>query len=228
MDNTNENNKEELSVYELLKRIKEGAFNPRLLTPEQRQECVEVLRLEGQTHAAIAELLKWNIKTIKRDWDDIRSRNAAKPSPELALRMIAELIEKAGSKYDSLTRLARGQKGSVQERSQAEYFGWKVLQEEAHLLQSLGYLPNQSAKFVGEIYHHHDNEGNADPKEMRKEIERIEKIIAEEGRSDPAIKAELDDIKKKLEAVELNQQIKDLADRVSGESKKEKENENNG
>jgi hypothetical protein len=114
---------------------------------------------------------------------------------------------------------------SVQEKSQAEYFGWKVLQEEAQLLQSLGYLPNQSAKFVGEIYHHHDNEGNADPKEMRKEIERIEKIIAEEGRNDPAIKAELEEIKKKLEAVELSQQIKDLADRVSGESNEQGRNQ---
>ena len=228
MESMNENNDEELSVYELLKRIKSDEFNPRLLTSEQRQECVEVLRLEGQTHAAIAELLKWNIKTIKRDWDEIRSRNAAKPSPELALRMIAELIEKASSKYDSLTRLARGQKGSVQEKSQAEYFGWKVLQEATQLLQSMGYLPNQAAKFVGEIYHHHDNEGNTDPKEMRKEIERIEKIIVEEGKNDPAIMAQLEEIKKKVELIELSQQIKDLSDQVSGEFNNQKEEGNNG
>ncbi len=224
MENTNEG----ISAYELLKRIKEEAFNPRLLTPEQRQECVEVLRLEGQTHGAIADLLKWNIKTIKRDWDDIRSRNATKPSPELALRLIAELIEKSGSKHDHLTRLARSKDGSVQEKAQAEFYAWKVLHETAQVLQSLGYLPNKSAKFVGEIYHHHGNEGNADPKEMRKEIERIEKIVAEEGKDDSALIAQLEEMKKKLEAIELSQQIKDLADKVSGESKKEKENENNG
>ena len=55
MENANESNKEELSAYDLLKQIKEGTFNPRQLTSEQRQECVEVLRLEGQTHAAIAQ-----------------------------------------------------------------------------------------------------------------------------------------------------------------------------
>ncbi len=228
MENTNENSKEELSVYELLKQIKEGAFNPRMLTPEQRQECVEVLRMEGQTHATIAELLKWNIKTIKRDWDDIRSKNATKPSPELALRMIAELIEKAGAKHDHLTRLARSKEGSVQEKSQAEFYSWKVVQEAAQLLQSLGYLPNQAAKFTGDVYHHHDNEAQTDPKEMKKEIERIERIIAEEGKDDPAIKVQLEDIKKKVELIELGQQIKDLSSQVSGESTKGKENETNG
>ena len=228
MENTNDNNKEELSAYELLKRIKEESFNPRLLTPEQRQECVEVLRLEGQTHGAIADMLKWNIKTIKRDWDEVRSKNATKPSPELALRMIAELIEKSGSKHDHLTRLARSKDGSVQEKSQAEFYAWKVLHETAQLLQSLGYLPNQAAKFVGEIYHHHDNEGNADPKEMRKEIERIEKIIVEEAKNDPAIMAQLEAIKKKVEVIELSQQIKDLSEQVSGESNNQKEEGKNG
>lgn len=218
----------EYPLMRFLSGFKEGAVNPRLLTPEQRQECVEVLRLEGQTHGAIADMLKWNIKTIKRDWDEVRSKNAAKPSPELALRMIAELIEKSGSKHDHLTRLARSKDGSVQEKSQAEFYAWKVLHETAQLLQGLGYLPNQAAKFVGEIYHHHENEGNTDPKEMRKEIERIEKIIVEEGKDDPAIKAQLEEIKKKVEAIELSQQIRDLSDQVSGESQKEKENENNG
>lgn len=226
MENEGEINKEEVSIFELLKRIKNGVFDPRLLTVEQRQECVEVLRLEGQTHAAIAELLKWNMKTIKRDWIAIQNKNATKPSPELALRMIAEMIEKSSSKHDYLTRLARSQSGSLQEKSQAEYYAWKVLQETVQLLQSMGYLPNLSAKFVGEIYHHHDGQQDIDLEEMKKEIQRIETIITDEGRDDPALKEKLDEIRNEFNKVELNQKIKDLSDKISGESAKQEEREN--
>lgn len=218
--------KEEATVYELIKQIRSEDLDPRLLTVEQRQECVEVLRLEGHQHAAIAEMLKWNIKTIKRDWDEIRARNAAKPTPELALRTIAELIMKASSKEDHLTRLARGKDGSVQERSQAEFYAWKVLNEAAQLLQSVGHLPSQSAKMVGDIYHHHENERQLSPEEMKVEIARIEKIIAEEGNDDPTITAKLDAIKKEIALIELSQQVRDLSNQVIDKPVNKKEQQN--
>ncbi len=223
---TNETNKEELSTFEMLKRIQAGSLNPRTLTEEQRQECVELLRLEGQTHAAIAELLKWNIKTIKRDWNEIRSRNAKKPTPEFALRHIAELIEQSGSKHDHLTRMARGDDGTVQERSQAEYYAFKVLSETTQLLQTMGYLPSKATKFMGDVYHHHDDD--RDPKEMRAEIDRIEKIMSEEGIQDPAMQARLEALRKKVDLAEVDKQITDLSANVADKTTPNKEDGSNG
>jgi len=223
MNKIPEKNQEEIPVYRILKQIKDGSLDPKNLSPEQRQDCVEVLRMEGQPYPVIAQLLERNEKTIKRDWDAICKRNSKKPSPEYALRLIGEMIAKANSKEDHLTRLARSKEGSIQEKAQAEYYAWKVLHEASQLLQSAGYLPSEPTKIAGEIHHFQEDRT---PAQLRDEIARVEKIIDEEGKNNPILREKLQVLKQKVEEMELRKKINDLADQVNAEVNKEKESEN--
>lgn len=82
MENNNQLiNKEETPVYKVLKQIKEGNIEARSLSKETRQECVEVLTLEGYSVSSIAQLLDRSEKTIKRDLEDIWQRNSKRPTP---------------------------------------------------------------------------------------------------------------------------------------------------
>lgn len=223
MNNVPDINHEEIPVYRVLKQIKEGSLDPKNLSPDQRQDCVEVLRMEGQSYSVIAQLLERNEKTIKRDWEVICKRNSKKPSPEYALRLIGEMIAKANSKEDHLTRLARSKDGSIQEKAQAEYYAWKVLHEASQLLQSAGYLPTQPTKIEGEIHHYQEDRT---PAQLKDEIARVEKIIEEECGNNPGLREKLQALKQKVEEMELKKQINDLADQVNIEVSKEKEPDN--
>ena len=211
-------NNDETPVYNILKEIKDKTLDPKTLTTVQRQSCVEVLKLEGQSYAAIAALLQWSEKTIQRDWESICRRNSEKPSPDYALRLIAQMMMKLNSKEEYLTRLANSKEGSMQEKGQAMYFAAKIILEAGQRLQSMGYLPTQPTKIIADVYQHSSDE--ADPVKLKEEVARIEKILNEEA-ANPALKAQLDEIKKKIDLVELSQQLKNISDQVSGESNKE-------
>lgn len=218
MNNIPEKHDDEIPAYRLIKQIKEGSLDPKNLSAEQRQDCVEALRMEGQSYPSIAQLLERNEKTIKRDWEAICKRNSKKPSPEYALRLIGELIEKASAKGDHLTRLSHSKEGSIQEKAQAEYYAWKVLQEASQLLQSAGYLPHQPTRIEGEVHHYQEDRS---PVQLKEEIARVEKIINEEGKDNPVLKEKLEVLKQKVEEMELRKQINDLADQVNTEANNE-------
>lgn len=217
-------NNEEMPALKILKQINSGELDPKKLTTPQRRQCVEVLKMEAHSHASIAKLLDCSEKTIQRDWDEISKRNAQKPSPEYALRLIAQLIMKANAKEDYLTRLASSKEGSMQEKAQAMYYASKVLLETIQLLQSMGYVPTQPTQIVGDIYHHADEDVDIDA--LKKEVVKIEKIISEEGISNPAIKEKLEMLKRKIEQGEISEGITDLKKEIKDQVKDNGEDSN--
>jgi hypothetical protein len=145
-DKENPNN-EETSALEKLMQIKNGAFDPKTITSEERQEMVEHLWMsEAQTEAAMAHLLKVSIKTIQRDKDVIRKRNAERLTPEGKSKIIGELLGKLTSTHENLMRLARSKDGSIQETAQAGSYATSAILEMGKMLQSLGYLDSAGQK----------------------------------------------------------------------------------
>jgi hypothetical protein len=208
--------KEEISVYKILKQIKEGVFEAKDLPKEQRQECVEVLTLEGQSVSAIANLLNRSEKTIKRDLEDIWQRNSRKPTAEIALQLIAEMIGKSKSQQAHLMRLARSDEGTVQERTQAEYLAWKIQSETVERLQSLGYLPLAPQKVVGDIYHHQDEDIKT-PAELQGELVSLEEMATSNGILDEATKDKIKSLRLKISQAEIAQGITDLTEKKTNE-----------
>lgn len=224
MDNPIDNkNKEESPVFKIIQEIKEGSRDAKELSKEARQECVEALYLEGYSLSQIAQLLNRNEKTIKRDIQDIRQRNSAKPSIELATQVIGDMVSKGRAHQAHLMRLARSKEGSLQEKAQAEYYAWKVESEMIERLQALGYLPSAPQKVIGDIYHHNENDDKAfvDAKEKLKEIERVAK---DTGVFDESTQKRIEDLKAKIGKAEIVKEVEDL-NKEQNEKKEEKDNE---
>lgn len=225
----NKVNKEEIPVYKILKQIKDGVLQAKELSKEMRQDCVEVLTLEGYSVPAIAQLLDRSEKTVKRDLEDIWQRNSKRPTPEIALSLIAELIEKSKSQAAHLMRLSRSNEGDVQERINAERLAWEIQNQTVERLQSLGYMPTAAQKIVGDVYHH-DSEEEA-PKtlaQMREELLQIEKIAEETGSLDEKTKQGITLLRLKIDQAEIAQGIAQLVNNKVNEIEENKEVEENG
>jgi len=212
-------NKEEVPVYKILKQIKEGLLQAKDLSKEMRQECVEVLALEGYSASSIAQLLDRSEKTIKRDLEDIWQRNARRPTPEIALQLIAEFISKSKSKSEHLMRLARSNEGELQERINAEHLAWQIENETAQRLQSLGYLPQAPQKVVGDIYHHSEEETKT-YLELNEELNSLETITKENGCLDEKTRAQINLLKKRIELAEIIEDVVDLTKNKTNEINK--------
>lgn len=201
----------EKPVLTLLQQLKDGSVHPGTLTREQRQQCVEVLFLEGYSIPQIAQVVEKSEKTVKRDIADVRLRNAASPSPELARQLIGHFFMKWEAHQASLVRLARSQEGSVAERVQAERHAWDVLKGGIELLQSLGYLPQRPQQVTGEFIHHLDADDKEQPIETaeRKILEVLASAEETSGLS-PEVAKELPELQRRLEEAKILRKAQDL------------------
>ena len=202
--------KDEQPVFTLIQQIKDGTIAPETLIKDLRQRCVEVLLGEGCTPASMAQILKRSEKTIKRDIEDIRERNALTPNLNLAKKIIGEMVMYARLNRDYLMKLARTKDASVAEKAQSEYYAFKVLTELITKMQSLGFLPSKAQAIVGNIFHHVDKE-NSDFDDLTQQIIEIEKMA--DGEED--VKKDLNKMKSILNNI-----------RVSEEENKQKGEEN--
>jgi hypothetical protein len=144
MKNKNPEGENAESASELIQRIKAGGLDPAILTKEQRQMCVEALFFDSVSPTGIAQFLKVNDRTIRRDMEDIRVKNALAPDPALARQVVGEHVLFARIHRGNLMKLARNSEASTSERAQAEYYAYMVGADLIVKLQSLGYLPKSA------------------------------------------------------------------------------------
>jgi len=171
---------EEAPILELIQRIKDGRVDPSSLNKTMRQACVEALFLEGWTIPNTAQFLKCCDRTIKRDIEEISERNGITPDSRLATRLIGGYLMKSRVHEAYLMRLARGREGSVGEKGNAEYLGYKVHDETMKRLQTLGYLPNAVQQVAAEVFHHSGDNAQS-IKSYAAEIDAIENSLERAG-----------------------------------------------
>lgn len=199
---------EEESILSLIQRIKDGTLNPKTLSREIRQRCVELLSTEGYTEAQIAQIIVRSEKTVSRDLADIRARNAITPDIDLAKQIIGDMFQKAMVHHKYLMRIARSLESSNTEKSQSEFLAWRVLKEVVEKMQTLGYLPLKPQEIVEDIFHHvSDGDDIMDAKNMLSEIERAAK---EAGTFNPETEEKIKTLKKKIEQAEIKHEVDDL------------------
>jgi len=198
----------ELPAIRIIQQIKEGLIDdPEKLPKEMRQACVECLLSQFWSISKIAAFLKRDDRTIKRDKKEIELRNSEKPSIDYSLRLIAELTQKANTVQERLMLLASDETGSVQEKGQAAFYAWKVIEEGAKLMQRLGYLPEQPMKIDAVI----TQDAGKDITKLKEELVEAEKIINERGKNDdPVISGLIKSIKKEIAIAEANSDIDQL------------------
>ncbi len=179
------------NVVGFLRRIQAGEVNPRDIPGADRLNIVEHLRMEGYTLIQIAEILHVNEKTIGRDLERIRRRNAVEYDPRFLSEMVGRSIQTADSSIQHLRRRAREPGHSLMEVTLAEQTIWKIHKELVEKMQDLGYLPNVPTQIQGDLRHTFEVESDA----ARAEVQRLQVIGA--GIS-PEAQAALDAVKKML------------------------------
>jgi DNA-binding CsgD family transcriptional regulator len=191
----------ETPILVTIQRIKDGSINPKALTKDIRQQCLEVLITQGYTQAQMAQILDCSDKTVQRDINEIRKRNRLTPHVELAKEIVGEMLAKARNYESNLNQLARSKDGSLSERAHAQFLGWRVLKECVEKLQTLGYLPQKPQEVIGNITHSFMESEDKSFEEVQDIIRDIEMNLA--GDADPALAAEVNKLKLKFETVKL-------------------------
>jgi transposase-like protein len=186
----------EQPILSLIQQIKDGSLNLETIDKEVRQQCVEVFLGEGYTVSSIAQIFEKCEKTIRRDIEEIRERNALTPDVNLAKKTIGEMVTYAKIHRDYLMRLARIKDASVAEKSQAEYLAARVGLELIGKMQSLGYLPSKPTAIVGDVFHHFNGDDMAGMlDEISKQVIEVEKIASETGVIPKEIEGDLSEVK---------------------------------
>jgi transposase len=202
---------EELPIFSLIQQLKDESLDPRTLPKELRQQCVEVLLAEGYSESAMAQILKRSEKTIKRDLQEIREKNALSPNLELARQIIGETVQRARMHQGYLVRLARSKDATVSEKAQSEYLAWKVQKELIEKMQSLGYLPSRPQEITGDIYHHMSlQEEEQSFAEIKTMITQIESVARETDTFSDELEREVTLLKAKIEKAEITYEVENL------------------
>ncbi len=210
------NNKKEIPddeepILSLIQQIKDGTLNPKTLTNEIRQRCVEFLSSEGYTQAQIGQILMITERTVRRDLQEIEKRNALSPDINQAKCIIGNMFQKAMVHHKHLMRLARSPDATNGEKSQSEFLAWRVLKEVVEKMQTLGYLPLKPQEIVEDIFHHvADGDGERDIAEAKSMLSEIERAAKEAGTLDPETEKKIRALKVRIEQVEINQEVNKL------------------
>jgi IS30 family transposase len=211
-------NKEQ-PILTLIQRLKDGQISPELIDKDQRQLCIEVFIGEGYTISSIAQILNKCEKTIRRDLEEIRERNALTPDVGLAKKIIGDMVVSSHMHRGHLMRLARSKDASVSEKAQAEYYAHRVDMEIIDRLQTLGYLPLKPKTVVGDFTYNVTSSDEATFEDLRGQLKEIEKIAIEAGGYTPELECEVKKIQSRIERADIEKKIKEV-------SNKQKEGQN--
>ncbi len=141
------------SPISLVKAVRDNVIPAKALTREQRQICVEYLGSEGYSTGEMAEILKVSSRTVRRDREQIRERNAVSLDPDFTARHVGQLLQGAQYAISSLIRISREKDCPYAARVKAIKQTWVISKELTEVLQSIGYLPNIPKELKAELRH---------------------------------------------------------------------------
>lgn len=211
-------------VLAIIAKIKDKTLEPRTLSPDDRRRCVEMLYGEGYSTAEMAQILKRDERTIKRDIAAVRAANAFTPTAAFGEQMTGELLRQAEISTARLRRIARESGVSGMERLMAEAAAWKVFKEMIEKLQSLGHLPRVPTSVITTVYQQHDADPIASYDELAQRMEELKRVSRELGGNDPNRLSALEELSDRVERSRLSVQIDRLRhDESSGQGGPEHE-----
>ena len=224
MEEHNSSNLEK-PVIKIIQEINSGVCDSLLLDKATRQQCIEVLIGEGYTYSQLAQLLKRSEKTISRDMQEIRQKNALTPSVEFAKETIGELITKARIHASYLMRLARDKDASIANKASSEFLAWRVFKELTEKLQTLGFLPLKPQEVSGDIYHHVLGQEEDSYEDVKKMICDIELNAKESGTFTSELADEIKQLSARVDKAEAIIKVRNLS-KTNKENQTNKENKN--
>ena len=217
---------EEEPILSIVQDIKDGTLNPKTLSQDVRQRCVDFLIREGYTEEQVGQILMRNERTIRRDLEKMQEQNSLTPNINLAMQIVGDMFRKAMVHHRYLMRLARNPDATNSDKSQSEFLAWRVLKEVVEKMQTLGYLPLKPQEIVEDIFHHVTDESKERSiTEAKVMLSDIEQAAREAGTLDSQTEKKIKNLKARIEEAEISHEVDKLTKKEDKpEDKKEEPN----
>lgn len=223
MAKNNKPTEKPISFY--IQGIQDGTIRASSLSTDIIEEIVRALRAESSSPSQIAQLIGRSDRTVRRYVAEIRNKNALTPSLEEVKRFVGELVQKTMTGHSHCERLARSKDGSIAEKAQAEFLGWRILKELTEKLQTLGYLPSRPQEVTGDVFHHMTGESEDEIVDTKNMLIEIEDALKKAGTLDDKTQARVSILKAKIEKFEASSEAAKLLSDLN-KAAEQKENKN--
>jgi len=218
--------RDERTVISIIQDIKNNVLDPKTLSPEERQRCVDFLLREGYTQEQAAQVFKTTDRTIRRDIVKIKKDNALTASSDLAKEIIGDMFRKATMHHANLVRAARSSAAGVMERGQLEFLAWRVLKEMIEKMQLLGYLPLRPQEITGDLFHRFDDQNlEKSYEDARKALNEVVDVAKQCGNLTPELEKNVNSLEAKIEKAEIVHQSEKLLKEQTNENKEDKKDD---
>lgn len=168
---------EDRGALAIIRDIKNRTLDPKLLSTDDRRECVDHLMTEGLTAGEMVQILNVSDRTIARDRKAIQEANAIEHDPNLAGQFAGRLVAEAETCISRIRRVTRDKNAPHAVKVDGEKGCYQILSDLSARLQSLGYLPSAAQRIQADLTHSID--GPNCLAEIRSEIDRLEPIERE-------------------------------------------------
>lgn len=190
------------NVIALIRQLHSKQLTRKEISKEEILACVEHLTREGALAVEIAEMLSCSDRTIRRDLEAIRSRNAMEFDPSTGAQLLSEFKELYDHAIQRLRRAERDSSAKPSERVMALRALLTASERCAKLFQSLGYLPKvsetadsvpqQMKDLVARVRHLAGQQDACENAELAQQVRRVVEGMRDRGPRPPK-KGESDD-----------------------------------
>jgi hypothetical protein len=168
-------------VLELIESIRQRNLAGRSLRKVDRQRCVECLSAEGASLPEISKLMGFHERTIQRDREEIRRRNALRVGDCFAAEVAGEFVRDHRAGIDRLRRITHDKQATPADRIEAEKAVLTAHSRMVELLQSMGYLPTAPRTVVAGV-----TALRGEPPNLYEEAKRLTSIVEQVAHVLPA------------------------------------------
>ena len=154
MEENTPDGKQDPPILDLIQEIKDGRLNFSSLDKEGKIRCIQLLLDGGQTVPQIAQFLKRSDRQIQRYKEVIQKINARIFGPKFSAQFAGDTVAKEEFSHNFLIRLLMNKEVKVADKIKAIAVALQHRIELGKWLQSMGYLPSQPQKIVGDLFHH--------------------------------------------------------------------------
>lgn len=176
----------ERSIMDLLRDIRSGDVNPKLLTAEEKKLCVLHLTAECGSVSEIAQALKTSERTVYRIRRQIQEEQAVTPDPKFTSMFAGKILHETESLRAQVHRILRDKEAPHAARVEAARVSHEMLDKTAARLQSMGFLHTATVRTETDVT---VRNGDIDSLEkLRDEVERLTDIKKRHNPDSPATK----------------------------------------
>lgn len=165
------------SVLDVLREIKAGLLDPKILSDDDRRQCVVHLTDERLSVAEIAQVMRVSVRTVWRDRRKIQEEQAIRPDPQFTGMFAGKLVHETEALRAHVHRILRDSGASREVRVEAARVSHEMLDKLTARLQSMGFLNTAPQRSQAEVTHFDGDAANLD--ELGREVERLRQLSRE-------------------------------------------------